>query len=78
MRKKRGKRESRLWQHNLSARSNQDIQRAFEENAVKEITAMLNRKTASIAEGSTKGKFSRNVTPIGKKIINKNRGVCIL
>ncbi|XP_064214655.1 SANT and BTB domain regulator of class switch recombination [Tribolium castaneum] len=66
LKKKRNKRESRLWQHNLSARSNQDIQRAFEENAVREITAMLNRRTVTISEGGAKsGRFSRNVTPIG-------------
>ncbi|RZC32253.1 hypothetical protein BDFB_000698, partial [Asbolus verrucosus] len=67
VKRKKAKREGRLWQHNLSARSNQDIQRAYEENAVKEITAMLNRRTATISEGAQKNAkgFSRNVTPPG-------------
>lgn len=34
-----------LWQHSLSARSNQDIQRAYEESVLKQMTAVLNRRT---------------------------------
>jgi IS30 family transposase len=67
VKRRKAKREGRLWQHNLSARSNQDIQRAYEETAVKEITAMLNRRTTTISEGVQRNTkhFSRNVTPIG-------------
>ncbi|XP_063927415.1 SANT and BTB domain regulator of class switch recombination [Zophobas morio] len=67
IKRKRAKREGRLWQHNLSARSNQDIQRAYEENAIKEITTMLNRRTATISEGISKNPkgFLRSATPLG-------------
>lgn len=66
VRKKKTKKEGRLWQHNLSARSNQDIQRNYEKNAMKEIVAMLNNRTATMTEGFQKTmKYQRNVTPIG-------------
>ncbi|XP_018562047.1 uncharacterized protein KIAA1841 homolog [Anoplophora glabripennis] len=45
--KSKKKRESKLWQHNLSARNNQDIQRAYEEIAVKQMTAILNKNSVN-------------------------------
>ncbi|CAG9815083.1 unnamed protein product [Phaedon cochleariae] len=61
--KTKRKHESRLWQHNLSARSNQDVQRAYEENAVKAMTAMLNKNIANDNLGRCVR--SKNNTPIG-------------
>lgn len=66
MRKKKVKKEGRLWQHNLSARSNQDIQRNYEANAMKKIVAILNRRTTAMTEGFQKTvKYPHNVTPLG-------------
>ncbi|XP_050302021.1 SANT and BTB domain regulator of class switch recombination-like isoform X2 [Anthonomus grandis grandis] len=54
-----------LWQHNLSARSNQDIQRAYEENVLKEMTVILSRKTINDAVGRNPRITGRNPTPLG-------------
>lgn len=45
---------SKLWQHNLSARTNQDIQRAYEEEILKEMTANLTKYSVS---DNTRGKM---------------------
>lgn len=66
--KKMKKRNCRLWQHNMSARSNQDIQRAYEEVALKDMLSILNRRTvASTAVQNIKPSkaFSRHITPAG-------------
>uniref|UniRef100_A0A6P7FTN9 Uncharacterized protein KIAA1841 isoform X1 n=1 Tax=Diabrotica virgifera virgifera TaxID=50390 RepID=A0A6P7FTN9_DIAVI len=55
--------ESTLWQPNLSARSNQDIQRAYEEKTIKEITEFLNRNV--IIDSLTKRGSSKTSTPVG-------------
>lgn len=44
-RKTKKKSDGKLWQHNLSARSNQDIQRAYEESILKEMASVLNSRT---------------------------------
>lgn len=73
VRKKRAtrKRAGRLWQHNLSARSNQDIQRAYEESAMKKIVSLLCRR---VSVANDKGKHyhrssTRYSTPPGKHFI---------
>ncbi|KAL1502409.1 hypothetical protein ABEB36_007555 [Hypothenemus hampei] len=60
--KKRGE-GKRLWQHNLSARSNQDIQRAYEEGVLKEIAALLNKKmlNGDISTKNTKANVKNHV-----------------
>ncbi|KAJ8921139.1 hypothetical protein NQ315_013610 [Exocentrus adspersus] len=62
--KSKKKKESKLWQQNLSARNNQDIQRAYEEIAVKEMTAILNRNSLNENVRSSRN-TSRNTTPLG-------------
>lgn len=37
----------RYWSDDISARSNQDNQREFEERAMKQVIAMVNRKTGA-------------------------------
>ncbi|KAF7272117.1 hypothetical protein GWI33_015081 [Rhynchophorus ferrugineus] len=64
-RKPRKKNEGRLWQHNLSARSNQDIQRAYEENVIKEMSAILSRKTIGETMSRTNRSTGKNCIPIG-------------
>lgn len=55
-----------LWQHNLSARSNQDIQRAYEEHIIKEMAVILNRKTLNDTMSRNPRTIGRNCTPLGK------------
>ncbi|KAK9700510.1 SANT and BTB domain regulator of CSR, BTB domain [Popillia japonica] len=67
-RKKLKKRNCRLWQHNMSARSNQDIQRAYEEIALKDMLSILNRRTiasAGVHNSKPSKAFSRHITPPG-------------
>ncbi|KAI4454329.1 hypothetical protein MML48_9g00006023 [Holotrichia oblita] len=67
-RKKLKKRSCRLWQHNMSARSNQDIQRAYEEVALKDMLSILNRRTiasAGVHNSKPSKAFSRHITPPG-------------
>lgn len=47
-----------LWQHNLSARSNQDIQRAYEESILKEMASVLNGRTDGIRNNRNVGKHN--------------------
>ncbi|KAG5897817.1 hypothetical protein JTB14_011817 [Gonioctena quinquepunctata] len=63
MRKTKLKLQSKLWQHNLSARSNQDIQRSYEENVVKEMTVILSRNAGNDI-GRVKS-VQVNTTPLG-------------
>lgn len=54
-----------LWQQNLSARSNQDIQRSYEEKTIREITEFLTRNVS--VENLVRGRsVSKNSTPVGK------------
>ncbi|XP_056633880.1 SANT and BTB domain regulator of class switch recombination [Diorhabda sublineata] len=63
-RKPKRKLETSVWQPNISARSNQDIQRAYEEKTIREITEFLNRNI--IIDTLTKGRgVSKNSTPVG-------------
>ncbi|CAG9854294.1 unnamed protein product [Phyllotreta striolata] len=63
-RKQKRKLGTSLWQHNLSARSNQDIQRAYEEKTLREITEFLNKNASN--ENLSRGKsVSKNLTPVG-------------
>uniref|UniRef100_A0AAR5Q9I9 SANT and BTB domain-containing protein n=2 Tax=Dendroctonus ponderosae TaxID=77166 RepID=A0AAR5Q9I9_DENPD len=55
-----------LWQHNLSARSNQDIQRAYEESLLKDIGAILSRKTLNDTTNKPGTRtVGRNSIPLG-------------
>ncbi|XP_023022944.2 SANT and BTB domain regulator of class switch recombination isoform X1 [Leptinotarsa decemlineata] len=63
--KKKRNTESKMWQHNLSARSNQDVQRAYEENAVKQMTAILNRNVINENVGRSGKSTMRNAIPLG-------------
>lgn len=53
----------------MSARSNQDIQRAYEEIALKDMLSILNRRTiasAGVHNSKPSKAFSRHITPPGK------------
>nr|CAH7742784.1 unnamed protein product [Callosobruchus chinensis] len=64
-RKVKKKKDLKLWQHNLSARSNQDIQRAHEEHAVKEMSVILNRNVCQENYIRSNKATARNLTPMG-------------
>lgn len=64
------KKRGRLWQNNLSARSNQDLQRSYEEASLKQIAALLGRRTHIITSSESQARFAtktwpRHVTPPG-------------
>ncbi|KRT83838.1 hypothetical protein AMK59_3855 [Oryctes borbonicus] len=66
--KKLKKRNCRLWQHSMSARSNQDIQRAYEEVALRDMLSILNRRMTTyvgIHNPKPARAFSRHITPPG-------------
>lgn len=70
------KKDCHLWQNNLSARSNQDIQRAYEENVVKQMTHILSRRTRSSSpenamRSNVQKPWSRHITPPGNIILIK-------
>lgn len=58
---------NRLWQCNLSARSNQDLQRAYEESVLKQIQKVLTRRSAISIETIPKSNkaWPRHITPPG-------------
>ncbi|CAH1110164.1 unnamed protein product [Psylliodes chrysocephalus] len=63
-RKPKRKLMTSLWQQNLSARSNQDIQRSYEEKTIREITEFLTRNVS--VENLVRGRsVSKNSTPVG-------------
>ncbi|XP_031331603.1 uncharacterized protein KIAA1841 homolog isoform X1 [Photinus pyralis] len=62
------KREKHLWQYNLSARSNQDLQRSYEETTLKQMQAVLTRRTFMSMEVMPKSNhrsWPRHITPPG-------------
>ncbi|KAK5638995.1 hypothetical protein RI129_013290 [Pyrocoelia pectoralis] len=62
------KREKQLWQYNLSARSNQDLQRSYEESTLKQMQTMLTRRTSLSMEVTPKSAvkaWPRHITPSG-------------
>ncbi|XP_044764034.1 uncharacterized protein KIAA1841 homolog isoform X2 [Coccinella septempunctata] len=70
VKKKRKKRTPcRLWQVHLSARSNQDTQRSYEEKTLKQMAALLNKKCPTNTESGSKHKYGklihRNTNPLG-------------
>ncbi|KAJ8954126.1 hypothetical protein NQ318_005720 [Aromia moschata] len=76
-RKPKKKSTSNLWQHNLSARSNQDNQRAYEENAIRLMTAVLNKNTIhdGVASGiwvRLEAEFKESVNQSGAQQKQKN------
>lgn len=62
------KRQGRLWQNNLSARNNQDIQRSYEEATMKKIVSVLCRRVSANVDKTKKSSalMTRHVTPPGK------------
>lgn len=64
-RKPRKQNEGRLWQYNLSARSNQDIQRAYEEGLLKEVAILLDRNITSSSVTRNTRTTGKNLTPLG-------------
>ncbi|KAF5284217.1 hypothetical protein FQR65_LT00217 [Abscondita terminalis] len=59
---------NRLWQCNLSARSNQDLQRAYEESVLKQIQTVLTRRSFISMETAPKSShktWPRHITPPG-------------
>ncbi|KAF5285121.1 hypothetical protein FQA39_LY16810 [Lamprigera yunnana] len=68
VRKSKKKSTNRLWQDNLSARSNQDLQRTYEETVLKQIQAVLTRRSFLSVESTTKASskgWPRHITPPG-------------
>lgn len=67
MRKKKGvkKRPGRFWQSNLSARHNQDIQRSYEEAAMKKVVSVLCRRLSANADKGKRSLLTRHVIPPG-------------
>lgn len=72
----------RHWSPTLSARSNQDLQRDFEESAIQQITDFLTRRTAGSDPNTQRTTntnkaqqhssiWNHHITPIGK-IISMN------
>lgn len=60
----RKKSVGRLWQMNLSARSNQDLQRSNEENLLSKMVSFLSKKGTMDSGARHKG-WMRHVTPPG-------------
>lgn len=69
--KKRKNLECKLWQVHLSARSNQDTQRAYEEKTIKQISNVINKKIAggqncNATNRQKSGRYQvKNVNPLG-------------
>ncbi|KAL3271538.1 hypothetical protein HHI36_022015 [Cryptolaemus montrouzieri] len=68
-RKKKKRKPCIQWQVHLSARSNQDTQRAYEEKTLKQMSIILNKRSAATVEPANKHKYGRlihkNTTPLG-------------
>ncbi|XP_019874346.2 SANT and BTB domain regulator of class switch recombination isoform X2 [Aethina tumida] len=62
---------SKVWQHNVSARTNQDNQRSYEETAAKEMATILEKRTTNMSDVVVK------ISKAGYKSMNSPGGLWV-